>query len=117
MSVITGILLALLFIAAILLIRSVTTLFHELGHALPALWFTQGPVIVHVGSYGNLNGSLQIPLGRLKIFLKFNPLAWNLGLCPTSGRSQLTTGFNYHPGRANCQFVNRSAHYLEHQLE
>jgi hypothetical protein len=82
-----GILIILLFLGVALISRSVTTLVHELGHAIPSLLFTKEEVIVCVGSYGDVSNSLKICLGRLRIFLKFNFLAWNLGLCSHQGTS------------------------------
>lgn len=79
--IITGVLLAILGILVVLSIRSITTLLHELGHALPSLLFTEGEVVVYVGSYGDISKSLKIKLGRLKLYLKFNILDWNLGMC------------------------------------
>ena len=80
-----GILIILLFIGVALISRSATTLVHELGHAIPSLFFTKEEVIVCVGSYGDVSNSLEIKLGRLTIYLKFNFLAWNLGLCAHQG--------------------------------
>ena len=76
-----GIGIGILGILTVLTARSITTLLHELGHALPALAFTEEEVTVYVGSYGDINKSLPIRLGRFKLFLKFNILDWKLGLC------------------------------------
>jgi len=81
----SGILIAITGILIVLTARSVTTLFHELGHAIPALLFTRQPVVVHVGSYGDIRHSLRLPLGRLTLYLKFNFLDWKLGLCQHEG--------------------------------
>ncbi len=66
---------------AILLSRPITTFVHELGHALPSLWFTRGPVVIYVGSYGDTSRSLQWRLGRLQVLFKFNLTEWQMGLC------------------------------------
>ncbi len=71
----------LLWIVLVLLSRSITTFFHEMGHAIPALIFTDGPVIVYVGSYGDISKSIHLNLGRLTIYLKFNVVDWKIGLC------------------------------------
>lgn len=89
----TGVLLGLLILLALLGVRSTTTLFHELGHALPALVFTSDKVVVLVGSYGATDNSLHCRLGRLEIFLKFNFLRWNLGLCSHQGTAGLWSNF------------------------
>ncbi len=80
-----GILIIVLLIGIALISRSLTTLVHELGHAIPSLLFTKEQVIVCVGSYGDVSNSLEITFGRLRIFLKFNFLSWNLGLCSHQG--------------------------------
>ena len=79
--IIEGILIALLGIALVLLTRSITTFFHELGHALPALLFTESDVTVYVGSYGDISKSLFLDYGRLKFYLTFNVFGWNIGMC------------------------------------
>ena len=67
--------------------RSVTTLIHELGHAIPSLIFTSQEVNLYVGSYGNISHSKIIKFGRLTIFFRLRILELHLGLCshyPTS---------------------------------
>ncbi|MEL7220467.1 MAG: tetratricopeptide repeat protein [Bacteroidota bacterium] len=81
MEILLGILIAIGGIALLIIFRSFTTLFHELGHAFPALWFTKETVEVFVGSYGDLNRSLQFHIGRLKLALRWNPFDWKLGVC------------------------------------
>ena len=79
--IITGIIIALFGIALVLLSRSITTFFHEMGHAIPALYFTEEPVVVYVGSYGDISKSLKLEYGRLTLYLTFNVFGWNLGMC------------------------------------
>lgn len=76
-----GMLTVLLWIVLVLLSRSITTFFHEMGHAIPALLFTDGPVTVYVGSYGDISKSVKLNFGRLTLYLKFNVADWNIGLC------------------------------------
>ena len=71
MEIITGIGIAIGGILLVVLLRSLTTFFHEMGHAVPALLFTREKVEVFVGSYGDLHNALQLQLGRLKLYLKF----------------------------------------------
>lgn len=85
MEIITGAGIAVGGILLVVLLRSLTTLFHEMGHAVPALLFTREKVEVFVGSYGDLSNSLQLNLGRLKLYLKWNPFDWKLGMCRHSG--------------------------------
>jgi len=65
----------LLFLAA----RSLTTFFHELGHALPALLFTK--VTVFLGSYGNIDKSVKVIINkRFGFYFRLNPLKWGKGM-------------------------------------
>lgn len=86
-----GILIGIGFIALAILSRSITTFFHELGHAIPALIFTSEEVYLVVGSYGDLDKSFYVKLGRLTIVFKFNFMVWYQGVCmhmPTRGFAQ-----------------------------
>ncbi|MEL6863939.1 MAG: tetratricopeptide repeat protein [Bacteroidota bacterium] len=76
-----GILTAFALIGIALISRSITTFFHEMGHALPSLLYTEGEVGVYVGSYGDISDSWHFQIGRLKMYLRFNFLQWNLGMC------------------------------------
>ena len=88
---ITGILTAILGIAIVLASRSITTFFHEMGHAIPALLFTDGPVVVYIGSYGDVSKSIKLNIGRFVIYFKFNFLDWNIGLCRHNSSGYLVT--------------------------
>lgn len=81
----TGIFIAIAAIGIILMTRSITTLLHELGHAIPSLLFTKEEVIICVGSYENLTKSKGIKIGRLTIFFTLNIFNWNSGLCLHQG--------------------------------
>jgi len=85
MGVLLGIVYALLGIALIAMARSMTTLVHELGHAIPALLYTEEPVEVYVGNYGKKENTFQLNFGRLNIYLEFNMLVWYSGLCKHAG--------------------------------
>lgn len=75
----------LFFALLVFIIRPFTILFHELGHALPALILTRQPVTIYLGSYGDTKHSIHFRVGLLDIWLKYNPLAWRSGLCiPTA---------------------------------
>ncbi len=80
MGVIYGIFLAIAVFFIIAISRSLTTFVHELGHAIPSLLFTNGPVKLIVGSYGDVD-SHKLHIGRLQIWFKYNPLGWYTGLC------------------------------------
>lgn len=65
--------------------RPLTVLFHELGHAIPAILMTRQTVSIFIGSYGDPSKSLHFRVGLLDVWFKYNPLAWRLGLCvPTA---------------------------------
>ena len=74
--------LGFLFIVFVILIaRPITTLFHELGHAIPALVFTKEAVIIYIGSYGDTDKSIALQIGRLTILFRYKITDWQLGLC------------------------------------
>ncbi len=79
-----GIFIAFLMIALAILSRSITTLIHELGHAIPSLLFTKESVIIYVGSYGDISKSYLLRIGRLSAYLRLNIFDWNIGLCQHS---------------------------------
>ena len=79
--IITTIAIILLWFGLVLLSRPISTFVHEMGHAIPALLFTDEAVVVHVGSYGDLSKSLGLKIGRLSIFFKFHLMQLQLGLC------------------------------------
>ncbi len=72
---------AFIFMLSLLTFRLLTTVIHELGHAIPALLLTKEKVTVYMGSLGNPEKSLQFQLGRLECFFKFNLFYWKGGLC------------------------------------
>jgi len=72
---------ALIFMLSLLTFRLLTTVIHELGHAIPALLLTKDKVIVYMGSHGNPEKSVQLKIGRLECFFKFNLFYWKGGLC------------------------------------
>ena len=69
-----------------MVLRSFTTLFHEMGHAIPALLFSKEKVQVYIGTYGDTEKGATLSLGRLDIFFRFNFLAWNIGMCRHAGQ-------------------------------
>jgi hypothetical protein len=71
----------LLFFISLYFVRPLTVLIHELGHAIPLVILTRQPADVYVGSYGTSKGSMRINLRILKIYLRYNPLGWNKGVC------------------------------------
>ncbi len=79
--VVVGILIALLAIIGIVFSRLITTFFHELGHAIPALLFSDGDVEMYVGSYGNPKNTWSVKIGRLNLHTSFNIWELQLGLC------------------------------------
>src|SRR5580704_13733084 len=63
------------------LVSFFVVLFHELGHALMVLAFSEGDVNIYIGSYGEVNNSLQVRTGRLTTHIKYNPVKWRRGIC------------------------------------
>ncbi len=78
----------LLMIAGLaVIIRPLTVLLHELGHAIPAILLTKEKVTIYIGSYQNPEKSLKLRFGRLlEILFRYNPFAWRLGLCIPSAK-------------------------------
>jgi tetratricopeptide (TPR) repeat protein len=64
-----------------LIMKSVSTLLHEFGHAIPALLLTKQPVTVYLGSYGNMVNSVRVSTGRLTIWFRYKPAIWITGVC------------------------------------
>ena len=62
-------------------------LIHELGHAIPVLLGSRGWATIYVGSYGDPSRSLGFRIGRLKIWIKYNPFLWFRGMCQPGGAS------------------------------
>lgn len=69
------------------LVRPITTFLHELGHSLPALVFTQGPVGMVIGIPKKLNATPLVKLGRLYLWISADPRLWFGGYC-THGHTQ-----------------------------
>jgi hypothetical protein len=66
----------------LLIVRPFGVLIHELGHAAPALIITRGKVTAYVGSYGDTRKSFRLKLGRLEMWVSYNPLMWGMrGMC------------------------------------
>lgn len=86
METLLGILIAILGLLLVMILRLVTTFFHEMGHALPALAFTDKEVEVYIGSYGDISKTLKMQFGRLKMFFKINIFEWQIGLCRREGK-------------------------------
>ncbi len=86
MEFIYGILMGITWIGGIVFMRSFTTFFHEMGHAIPALLFTKKEKVnVFVGTYGDISNCLQLNFGRLALYLKLNIFNWRIGLCTHGG--------------------------------
>ena len=68
-------------ILILFIIRPFTTFIHELGHAIPALFFTQEEVLIYIGSYGDTDKSISLKIGRLAILFRYKITEWQLGVC------------------------------------
>jgi tetratricopeptide (TPR) repeat protein len=67
-----------------LLIRPISTLFHELGHAIPTILMTKKPVSIYIGSYGDARKSLHFKIGLLDVWFSYHTFSWWYGLCVPS---------------------------------
>ncbi len=81
MELLTGIGITAVAILTVIFSRSITTFVHEMGHAIPSLLFTNGQVVVCLGSYSDISKSNKFTLGRLTVYFKLNLLSWIIGLC------------------------------------
>jgi hypothetical protein len=63
--------------------RPFTVLFHELGYAIPIILMTREDATIYVGSYGDKRHSINLCLGSLNIWIRYNPFGWRGGLCET----------------------------------
>ena len=73
---------SVVFIIMLAISWPLSTLIHELGHGLPALWFTKGKVKLIVGvKKPNDTNSISIYAGRLELHMKLNPFKWSYGYC------------------------------------
>lgn len=64
-----------------MLIQPILAFVHEMGHAIPALLFTEGKVTIYIGSYGEKNNSFKANFGRLHIFIKRRYFFFGKGMC------------------------------------
>jgi tetratricopeptide (TPR) repeat protein len=70
-----------LFALTWLIARTITTFFHETGHAIPALIFTREKVTIYLGSYGDEVKSVKLNLSKkIIVYFKFNPFKWKTGM-------------------------------------
>jgi Flp pilus assembly protein TadD len=77
----------LMFFAVLVLItRPFTVIFHELGHAIPAILMTRQKVSIYIGSYGDPKKSLHFRIGLLEVWFRYNPFLWERGLCVPSSK-------------------------------
>ncbi|MFT2010214.1 hypothetical protein ACMA1I_16185 [Pontibacter sp. 13R65] len=71
----------LLLVVLVVLVRPITALFHEVGHAIPAMLITRQNVTVFIGSYGDKRKGIRLHMGLLEIWFRYNFFAWQIGLC------------------------------------
>jgi len=80
----------ILIVVGFAIVRPFTVFFHEMGHAIPILFFTRNAVTIYLGSYGDYIASRRLKLGLLTIYFTSNPFVWKTGLCIPSGGSNLS---------------------------
>ena len=79
-GILVGMFIAVASLFCLLFLRNITTIFHELGHAIPSLLYTDEPVEMYIGTYGNKERSLKVKTGRLTSYIRFNLNDWNKGM-------------------------------------
>ena len=77
----------LLIFLSVFFMRMAITIVHEAGHAVTIAIFTKSKVKVYLGSYGDEQKSVKIPLGIFEVWFKKNILKWKGGLCVPQARS------------------------------
>ncbi|MCB0852552.1 MAG: tetratricopeptide repeat protein [Bacteroidetes bacterium] len=60
--------------------RMITTVIHELGHAVAGLFLLDGNLQVYIGSFGDPKKGLHFRMGRLTFHFKYSLFLWNRGL-------------------------------------
>lgn len=53
---------------------------HELGHAIPIMFWSKKIVTIYIGSLGDPDRSFRLRFGRLQLYLKYNPFLWFRGM-------------------------------------
>jgi tetratricopeptide (TPR) repeat protein len=71
----------LICVGIIIIVRPITILFHEFGHAIPILLFTRQNVTIFIGSFGNKKESFRLSFGKIIVFFRYNPFRWSYGVC------------------------------------
>jgi hypothetical protein len=78
-------------LTGLFLAKLLPTAFHEFGHGIFAGIFTKGNTLIYIGSLGDPTKCLSIKIGKFIIYIKYNPMLWNSGLCvPGHGEVSLT---------------------------
>jgi tetratricopeptide (TPR) repeat protein len=65
----------------LMILRAITVLIHEFGHAVPIVLLTKDRVSVYIGTYGDRTRCFTIRTKRFDIWLLRNPLQWQKGCC------------------------------------
>jgi tetratricopeptide (TPR) repeat protein len=71
----------ILFVVLLLVTSFINILFHELGHAIPVLIWSKKNVAIFIGSFGDTGQCVNWRMGKLDIWVKYNPFLWRRGLC------------------------------------
>lgn len=66
-------------------VRVLSTLLHELGHALPALYYTKEHVSIYLGGNVCTNKTIVLKLKRLIVYINYRDLVYRGGLCVHEG--------------------------------
>jgi Tfp pilus assembly protein PilF len=80
----------LIWILVCIVARFVTTFIHEIGHAIPALFFTDKDVFVFIGSYADPAQDFGIKMGRLTLFFRLYLLRLDIGMCGYNGKVSIS---------------------------
>lgn len=75
-----------IFMLLLMIGRLLSSIVHELGHAVAAILLTGQKAVVYIGSYGDPGNSLHLKSRKLEMFFRYNPLAWTGGLCVSEAK-------------------------------
>lgn len=75
-----------IFMLLLMVGRLLTSVVHELGHAVAGILLTGQKAVVYIGSYGDPGNSLHLKSRKLEMYFRYNPLSWTGGLCVSEAK-------------------------------
>ncbi|MES2567263.1 MAG: hypothetical protein V4565_10375 [Bacteroidota bacterium] len=69
-----------MFALSLAIVRVLTTIIHEMGHALVGLLFLKGDFDVYIGSYGDPDKGMHFKIGRIRFHFIYDPFSLAQGV-------------------------------------